>query len=1136
MRGERATSAARSACYPAPSRPHDLTTPAPLLRLTERTVTIEGVEPLLLFGFNDVYLRRIEAAFADTRIVARGNQVMLRGSAEDVERIERVLHELLVVLNRNGNLTENDVETVLDLATVAHGAPRADTADTILFTPSGGTIKAKTPGQGRLVEAARKNDIVFAVGPAGTGKCVAADTLVLTAQGMAEIGALASGTTAGAVVPLRCGVWGLDGPEETSHLYDGGLSETRRVVTRLGFSIEATPEHPLLVLNEDGLLEWRRADRLRAGDVLALQRGQRLFGTDTAVAFTYRRNGSHDHAKPVSLDALDEPFAYLMGLVVGDGCLTAPRMVIFSSADPALVSAFSGVVARLGLRVHRNTAARPYDYKVASAALHQLLAYLGLSTGRAPTKRIPRAILRAPEPLVAAFLRGLFDTDGTVDARDGTVSLSSVSERLLREVQIVLLNFGIAAARGLKRGRYKGRPHVSHLLAISGEDAERFDALIGFGLERKRVLRRAARRNPNVDVVPHVAALIQAGKAGVTMPRATHKRFWDYGRGRRLPSYAKLEELVATLDAHGASDEAFGQLRDLARRRLLFLRVQEVAPSRARVFDLTVPGTHSFVANGFVNHNTYVGVALAVSALKSRQVKKIALCRPAVEAGESLGFLPGDFREKVDPYLRPLYDALEDMIPREKLRAYLEQNTVEIVPLAYMRGRAQPLTSRVLTPAGWRAMGDLRVGDLVIGSNGQPTAVLGVFPQGEKEVFEVTATDGAKTRCCGEHLWAVHTRDDKRRGKPPRVLETREMIGHLRAAHYHRYELPLLSAPIAFPPGDVVVEPYALGLLLGDGCFTGVGSLSFATADAELAGALAMHLEGVSVRHRGGYDYYLSKSDLHRQTNPLADALRALDLYGAYSHTKFVPTRYLLNSAAVRLGVLQGLLDSDGGPVTQAGRTCRVQYVTTSPRLAEDMLFLVRSLGGVGTLRLRRAEGRKPGCARGRPVPHRSDAFVLDLRLPAWAPPFRLRRKAEAYAAQDGGRPQRYIEKIERVGAEPVQCIRVAAPDSLYVTDDFILTHNTLNSAFVILDEAQNATASQMKMFLTRLGAGSRAIVTGDVTQTDLPTTAQSGLVQARDILEGIDGIAFVDFDRGDVVRHRLVMDIIEAYERSAEE
>lgn len=84
---------------------------------------------------------------------------------------------------------------------------------------------------------------------------------------------------------------------------------------------------------------------------------------------------------------------------------------------------------------------------------------------------------------------------------------------------------------------------------------------------------------------------------------------------------------------------------------------------------------------------TYLAVAFAVAALKKGIVKKIILARPAVEAGESLGFLPGDFREKIDPYLRPLYDALEEMIPSEQLRNYLEKSVVEIVPLAFMRGR-----------------------------------------------------------------------------------------------------------------------------------------------------------------------------------------------------------------------------------------------------------------------------------------------------------------------------------------------------------------------------------------------------------------------------------------------------------------
>ncbi|CAM3278967.1 PhoH family protein [Aquirufa ecclesiirivi] len=84
---------------------------------------------------------------------------------------------------------------------------------------------------------------------------------------------------------------------------------------------------------------------------------------------------------------------------------------------------------------------------------------------------------------------------------------------------------------------------------------------------------------------------------------------------------------------------------------------------------------------------TYTAVALAVKALKNKEVKKIIITRPAVEAGENLGFLPGDLKEKIDPYLRPIYDALEDMIPAEKLKFYLENRTIEIAPLAYMRGR-----------------------------------------------------------------------------------------------------------------------------------------------------------------------------------------------------------------------------------------------------------------------------------------------------------------------------------------------------------------------------------------------------------------------------------------------------------------
>jgi phosphate starvation-inducible PhoH-like protein len=154
--------------------------PLPRRRLADKSITVEGVEPLLLFGFNDQYLRKVEAAYPETRVVARGNQVHLRGEDADVARIERVLAELALVLHRNGNLTENDVETVLAIEAGPSDA-RSDAADTILFTPAGGTVKARTPGQVRLVEAARRHDIAFAIGPAGTGKTWTAVALAVSA-------------------------------------------------------------------------------------------------------------------------------------------------------------------------------------------------------------------------------------------------------------------------------------------------------------------------------------------------------------------------------------------------------------------------------------------------------------------------------------------------------------------------------------------------------------------------------------------------------------------------------------------------------------------------------------------------------------------------------------------------------------------------------------------------------------------------------------------------------------------------------------------------------------------------------------------------------------------------------------------
>jgi phosphate starvation-inducible protein PhoH/intein/homing endonuclease len=653
-------------------------------------VTLRFPDPRLfreLLGQHDEHLKTLERQ-AGVRLEAHDGTIALHGDPLERELVGRVLTQLYGVLESGYPIYASDVDYAFRILSSDRNAKLRDIfLDTVFISAHKRVITPKSIGQKQYIDAIRNYDIVFGIGPAGTGKCIAASSLVLTSAGMAPIGSLGADLSAEESRPIHLGVSGLDGVEAASHVYHGGVAATRRIRTRLGFEIEATPEHPLLQLGRDGTLRWRRADELAIGDFVAIQRAQELFGSDTAVDFRYVPNTHRDHAKPVTVDALDEDLAYVLGLLTGDGCLTFRNRVILTSADEDIVVCFRRFAARFGLTVFRNGGGRPYDHIIASAQLYQLLRHLGMSAGKASEKRVPAAVLRAPKAIVAAFLQGLFDTDGTVSRRDGYPSLCSASKPLIDEIQVVLLNFGVVAAKRIRRVRYGGAERTYYDLEMRGREAARFHETIGFRLERKRALRKDAPTNTNVDVVPYVSALVDAAVRGVVLSRALHKRVGDYRSGRRQPSYEKIADILALLRATHAANDACRQLETLYARHLFWAEIAEIEPSEAPVYDLTVPGTHSFCANGFVNHNTYLAMAMAVAELMKNSFSRIILTRPAVEAGEKLGFLPGDLAEKVNPYLRPLYDALHDMVDFDRARRMVERGTIEVAPLAFMRGR-----------------------------------------------------------------------------------------------------------------------------------------------------------------------------------------------------------------------------------------------------------------------------------------------------------------------------------------------------------------------------------------------------------------------------------------------------------------
>jgi phosphate starvation-inducible protein PhoH/intein/homing endonuclease len=640
-----------------------------------------------LFGVHDQNIKYLESLL-DVRINARGQDLTVDGDPKDVGTVERILEDFADLFTEGKTFTDKELREAFAQIAEDRAYSLRDYFTKARFNPAGKKqVAPKSATQRRYIEAIQSKDVVFGIGVAGTGKCIASDSLVLTNRGMLEIGTLGAGVDVDDYSPIDVRIHGVSGVETASHVYHGGETATLQLTTRFGFSLEATPEHPLLTFDKQGTLKWRRADELHVGDVVALQRGQRMFGSDVSINFAYQPSCKQDDSRQVELEVLDEKFAYMMGVLAGDGCLTFRNRIILSTPDETIANAFHEMAMRLGLHVFLNGGNRPFDYIIASSQLYQLLAHLGLSTGKASTKRVPHSILSAPETIVASFMRGLFDADGTVEKRDGLVSLSSVSETLIRQVQIVLLNFGIVASKAIKRERYNGNQHISHLLTMSGAEAELFHEMIGFALERKRARRQTKTANTNVDVVPYLGGLLSAAMRGTVFTRAEHRLFGDYRREDRRPSYAKLDQLVNVLSAHNVQSEPVIHLHNLRDRHLLFVEIASIKQSRAQVYDLTVPGTHSFIANGFVNHNTYLAVAMAVQALMQKQVDRIVLARPAVEAGEKLGFLPGDLQDKVDPYLRPLYDALFDLIEYERVTKLLEKRVIEVAPLAFMRGR-----------------------------------------------------------------------------------------------------------------------------------------------------------------------------------------------------------------------------------------------------------------------------------------------------------------------------------------------------------------------------------------------------------------------------------------------------------------
>lgn len=418
-----------------------------------------------------------------------------------------------------------------------------------------------------------------------------------------------------------------------------------------------------------------------------------------------------------------------------------------------------------------------------------------------------------------------------------------------------------------------------------------------------------------------------------------------------------------------------------------------------------------------------------------------------------------DIDETVSKYGRSLYEhqksAVKFLITRNKCLLADDQGL----------GKALIITTLVYTDKGKQKIGDIKIGDKIIGSDGNPYNVLGVFPQGEKDLYKVTFNDGYHSICCGDHLWTLQSTNGSKRGNGKELnnrqnkfitLSTNQMLDknlklktngvdsnktkqYEYSTYYKlnsgesRWQIPIVK-PINFNNNELLpIEPYLLGLSLGDG-----------------------HFENNNIRfsqHKDDFDELFKGINIieHKSTKNIRkgsisgfkETLIELSLYNKHSWDKFIPDIYKYSSIENRLSILQGLMDTDGYCMIskKTGVFSATEYCTVSEQLADDVAEIVHGLGGIVRRRTKIGSYKKDG------IKHECrKVYRLNIKLPDGFNPFRLKRKADLYNVPKKYKVNRYIKNIEPYGKDEAVCISVDSPDKLYVTEYGIVTHNTTSS------------------------------------------------------------------------------------------
>ena len=365
-------------------------------------------------------------------------------------------------------------------------------------------------------------------------------------------------------------------------------------------------------------------------------------------------------------------------------------------------------------------------------------------------------------------------------------------------------------------------------------------------------------------------------------------------------------------------------------------------------------------------------------------------------------------------------------------------------------GKGQPLSTAIFTINGSKTFKDLKIGDEVFGSEGKPTKIINFPYEGMRPCYNVTFDDESSTIVSKEHLWKCKTSKQRfrkkyiiGRGKKKGqefenkeynqwiTLSTEDILEKGRynptTNPYNKVSIPICKA-VNYPIQELKVNPYILGLLLGDGCFT---NYSYCSGDKELILEMSKYFRK---------NYFLDFNDRYNLYIPriqIKSFLEKFNLLDKKSDTKFIPEQYKLASIEQRKALLRGLMDTDGSVY---GKYSTLEYCTVSKQLKEDFVELINSLGGV----VNKVTIKKPFYYdKNRDKVKGKDAYSIRFKINF--NPFKLKRKADNWKPVTKYRHERLIEKIEYVGWKKTRCIEVDNEDHTYCSDkSYIVTHNSI--------------------------------------------------------------------------------------------